>query len=781
MEKDDFHFFEFLLLTLLTLFSLLLLSAFLFCPDGEALPPGSAALEFQYRLTDVDRQIGPSISLHESNYRLSFAQESLNWGNLSGFINWVDEPLYHRQGSWLIEFRDFYFDDTKLDAAFGDSVLRYSLISEPPFRFSNLADPDIALEGARLRLRSPRWAVDLFGGDLIALRGAFATGVEYLDETVLGIKSRCFLLPGLTIGCQILRSGRSEDQGQTSDPIFRRNDIYSLSAEVEPWTGYRALQGELSFSHYQRREMMGEHEKGWDYALILGPYIQRPQLTFEANFRHIGTNYRPFSRFYYSDQEGFFFSGEYRPWNFLSLFASADRYHNNLEDDPDLAQIDTDHAILGLRLGAPPFPLTSFRYGVTERESHHAHPTETDSRLENYTAEISYAYWGWNPLFRFQRFDYEDRVHRASDYQSDLYFLELRKGFADSSYTWVNGEWNRYEKRSPDSVTDTYTLRLGADYRPLSALGLRGEASYSRSRDELHLTDTERRGILLALSAYLPWRFNLYAEYQYAQVNDRVGVGDRDEHRLYIRTSQRASWGKLPVTRGPLPPRAPPPGYGTIFGVAFDDRNGNGAQEEGERPVPGIRVQLEDGSVATSDEQGKFSFTNVLMGEHMVSLDTKRIPIEYDVPDEVKRKLEVKRRGISRVEFAFSVLGSMGGWVIEDKNGNGKLDEGEEGIANALIAAWAEGRQLFTYTDEEGKFLFEGLRGGTYQLTLDPSSLPEGAEITPKESLTVSLPIGEELSGVNFLVHIKPRPVIKKIFGEPEPILPEEERGDWPK
>ncbi|MDH7499977.1 MAG: SdrD B-like domain-containing protein, partial [candidate division NC10 bacterium] len=623
MEKDDFPFFEFPLRPALIL-ALSLLSAFVSSPATEALAPGSATFEFQYRLTDVDPQTGPSTSRQESNYRFSFDQETINWGRFSGFINWLDEPFYHRRGSWLLEFRDFYLDQTRLDAALGDSFFRLSLIGDPPFRFSNLLDPDLVLEGARAHLTSERGEMELLAGDLVALRGAFATGVEYLDETVVGVRSRYFLVPGLRLGGQFLRTGRSEDQDQISEPIYRRNEIYSLSAEFEPWPGYRLLQGEFSLSRYQKLEEDKDRNKGWDYSLILGPSIRIPQLTFDANFRHIGPDYRPFSRFYSSDQEGFFFSGEYRPRNFLSLFASADRYHNNLKEDPDRATLDTGNAILGLRVGAPPFPLLSFRYGVTERESRRHSPTKTDSRLQNYTAEISYDYWAWHPLFRFQRFTYEDRFNRASDYQSNLYFLEVRKGFADSSYAWVNGEWNRYEWIDSDSVTDTYTLRLGADYRFLPAIGVRGEASYSRARDNLHWTDAERKGILLAISAALPWNFNLYGEYGYTRVDDRIGVNDRDEHRLYIRASQRVNWGQRPVIRGPLPPGAPPPGYGSILGVTFNDRNGNGIRDEGEPPVPGIRIQLEDGSVAVSDEEGKFSFTNLLMGEHTLSLDTKR-------------------------------------------------------------------------------------------------------------------------------------------------------------
>jgi hypothetical protein len=228
------------------------------------------------------------------------------------------------------------------------------------------------------------------------------------------------------------------------------------------------------------------------------------------------------------------------------------------------------------------------------------------------------------------------------------------------------------------------------------------------------------------------------------------------------------------VTRAPIVPGAPPPGYGSILGLAFDDRNGNGIPEVGEAPMRGIRVQLEDGTVATSDEQGRFSFTNVLMGEHTATLDTKKVPIEYDFLGDPKRKLEVKRRGISKVKFAFLILGKMGGRVIEDANGNGKADEGEKGMANALVLAALGEKKLLTYTDEDGNYLFENLRGGDYRLSLDPASLPEGAGFTSPETLLASLPTGGELTSLNFLVHIRPRPVIRKIFGEPES-LPEQE------
>gem|GEM_PF-2914433 len=756
-------------LFLLTLGAYLVLSS----PAFPALPPGSASLELQYRLTETDPRIGPTTSYPQTNYRFSLTQETVNWGSLSGFVNWSDEPYYHRRGSWLLEFRDFYFDRTKLDAAVGDSIFRPSLIGEPPFRFSNLIDPDLVVEGARARLTSDRGEVELLAGDLVALRGAFGTGVEYLGETLVGARSRFRLLPGLRLGAQILRFGHSPQDDEITYPLYRRNDLYTLSAEVEPWPGYRLLQGEVSFARYRKQDMEGERERGWDYSLILGPSLRTPRLSLEANFRHIGPDYRPYSRFYGSDLEGLFFSGEYRPFPYLSLFSSADRYRNNLKEDPDRATIETRNAIFGLRLGAPPFPLLTLRYGIGEKESRHPRPSPTDNRLQSYTAELSSGYRGWLPIIRYQRYDYDDQVTPSSDYTSDLYFLELRRTFGDGSYTWANGEWNRYRRYDPSSITDTYTLRLGADYRILPALSLRGEVSYSRSRNSLDTADTERKEAYLAVTASLPWNFSLYAEYRCSDLDDLMGPSDRVEHRLYVRASQNFSWGQRPPSRAPLVPGAPPPGYGTIVGIAFDDRNGNGLRDQGEPPLPGIRVQLEDGSVATTDQEGRFSFTGILMGEHTLSLDTKKIPLDYDLAGEPRRKVEVKRRGTSQVEFSFLLLGKASGRVIEDSNGNGEVDEGEKGMANVLVVATSQEKKLLTYTDEEGNFFFEGLRAGEYQLTLDAAYLPEGSALTSPSPLHLSLSPGGEQSGLDFLVHIPPRPVIKKIFGEPEAAPPE--------
>ncbi|QWV95660.1 OmpA family protein [Geomonas oryzisoli] len=58
-----------------------------------------------------------------------------------------------------------------------------------------------------------------------------------------------------------------------------------------------------------------------------------------------------------------------------------------------------------------------------------------------------------------------------------------------------------------------------------------------------------------------------------------------------------------------------------IMGRIFRDRNGNGIPDPGEPGEPGVRIYLEDGSFVLSDGEGKYSFTGVASGNHVLKID----------------------------------------------------------------------------------------------------------------------------------------------------------------
>ncbi len=68
-----------------------------------------------------------------------------------------------------------------------------------------------------------------------------------------------------------------------------------------------------------------------------------------------------------------------------------------------------------------------------------------------------------------------------------------------------------------------------------------------------------------------------------------------------------------------------------VIGKAWLDRNGDGVQSGDEPGVAGLDVWTDDGEVATTDADGKFSFQNVRAGGHAFRLDPATVPADYRI------------------------------------------------------------------------------------------------------------------------------------------------------
>ena len=66
-----------------------------------------------------------------------------------------------------------------------------------------------------------------------------------------------------------------------------------------------------------------------------------------------------------------------------------------------------------------------------------------------------------------------------------------------------------------------------------------------------------------------------------------------------------------------------------INGLVFEDVNGNNEYAASDKPVRGIVLMLEDGKKVTTDNTGRYLFSNVSPGEHTLILDLNSLPIYY--------------------------------------------------------------------------------------------------------------------------------------------------------
>jgi hypothetical protein len=300
--------------------------------------------------------------------------------------------------------------------------------------------------------------------------------------------------------------------------------------------------------------------------------------------------------------------------------------------------------------------------------------------------------------------------------------------------------------------------KIGFNYYLSENLSCWGEAIYYKLKDREE--DTRRNKIegAFGLSAQLPWDLQVYGDIRYDQVlNPQKENLKSHGLQANLRVMKKFNWGKRERIAG-LKPGAETEGYGTIEGVVFNDINRNGVQGKGEEGVKEIKLRLEDGSTVRTDEKGYYQFSRVEVGRHLVTLDVRRIPAEYSIISPEKIWIEVKLRETARVNFQLIAAGRMEGRVINDTNGNGKIDPGEKGMSDVLVLL--EPGNNNTYTDEDGKFIFENILPGAYTITLDPATLPEDSVHTSPEELRVEVSVGGEFKDIDFLVHVKPRPII---------------------
>jgi uncharacterized repeat protein (TIGR01451 family) len=84
-----------------------------------------------------------------------------------------------------------------------------------------------------------------------------------------------------------------------------------------------------------------------------------------------------------------------------------------------------------------------------------------------------------------------------------------------------------------------------------------------------------------------------------------------------------------------------------IWGKVFDDRNGDGWQDEGERGIPGVRLATVEGLVTETDAQGRFHIEGLVVSNQMrgqnfvVKVDKSTLPdgVEFTTANPLMRRI----------------------------------------------------------------------------------------------------------------------------------------------
>jgi len=99
-----------------------------------------------------------------------------------------------------------------------------------------------------------------------------------------------------------------------------------------------------------------------------------------------------------------------------------------------------------------------------------------------------------------------------------------------------------------------------------------------------------------------------------------------------------------------------------ILGKVFDDRNGNGVEDESEPGLPGVRVVTVAGDLITTDREGRYHVTcpmiaNADRGSNFIlKLDTRTLPTGYRMTTENPETVRLTRGKFVKLNFGAALL-----------------------------------------------------------------------------------------------------------------------------
>ncbi|WP_162909182.1 SdrD B-like domain-containing protein [Aggregatilinea lenta] len=209
------------------------------------------------------------------------------------------------------------------------------------------------------------------------------------------------------------------------------------------------------------------------------------------------------------------------------------------------------------------------------------------------------------------------------------------------------------------------------------------------------------------------------------------------------------------------------PPMASVAGIVFEDTDGNGQRDAGERGIPGVEVIIEadDGAAAdallstVTDADGAYYLEADTFDQRRLSVNVATLPWPSAQRTTYYAAINLGNlpgHHITFLNFGYRALdpAAVEGTVFLDANRNGTQDEGEEGLANVRMVAAPrsdEVSSLEAFTDAAGHYRIEAARL-YHRVSVDIATLPfPDLELTTSyEMLWFSLPPGYEAPHVTF-------------------------------
>ncbi len=160
---------------------------------------------------------------------------------------------------------------------------------------------------------------------------------------------------------------------------------------------------------------------------------------------------------------------------------------------------------------------------------------------------------------------------------------------------------------------------------------------------------------------------------------------------------------------------------GTICGTKFHDLNGNGVQDPGEPGIEGWQIFIEGTGFNASpvtDVDGNYCVDGIPNGEYIVSEQQESGWVQTYPPGEIY-EIIIDDQVVEDVDFGnWEEPTGIHGAKWLDMDGDGIWDSDEPGLPGWVIQLEYEDGTIYTTTTEDnGRYWFVNLPGGSYTLT----------------------------------------------------------------
>ncbi len=314
--------------------------------------------------------------------------------------------------------------------------------------------------------------------------------------------------------------------------------------------------------------------------------------------------------------------------------------------------------------------------------------------------------------------------------------------FANYEYDWLN---------QPDSGgnSNPSVINAGLEYQKqfTPQFSFNSQLSY---RDELGVKSTnnsflsgEESVIITSGFAYNPTPdVSIFADGNASKILSHTGNPSYDDFEVHL--GVRITFGGATYW-DPL---------GTVSGIVFKDRNGDGMFGPSDEGIAGVKLKVGDKEVIT-DKYGRYSIQIRAKGVYVVPvLDTIPGGLIFSTPQTLNVKVFQGRT--TRADFGLISQTGIYGIVFVDKNGTGVPNESDKFISKVKVVL--DGK-IIQKSDSHGAFYFRNVSPGRHIISIDLNTLE--LNMVPRVKLENKIDVAE---GTNYMFNIPVK--LEKAEGE---------------